>query len=146
MNSFQLNKEIPDETAAVKSLQKRGLIPEAKECENGHEIKLSFGAGTKMPLKTVIMFIYYWANKDSSGERIKRELDVSPVKTVDWNSLLKEVCLFMEKKNENKIGGKGLTVEVDETLFAQRKNAGAAVVLWRDLQGDQRMFCRACCR
>ncbi|CEF59660.1 Transposase, ISXO2-like domain-containing protein [Strongyloides ratti] len=28
----------------------------------------------------------------------------------------------MEKKNENKIERKGLTVEVDKTLFAQRKN------------------------
>ncbi|CEF59717.1 Hypothetical protein SRAE_X000146300 [Strongyloides ratti] len=74
MNAYQLFKDIPDETTAVKYLQKRGLIPKTKECENGHEIKLSFGA------------------------------------------------------------------EVDETLFARRKNAGTAVVLWRNLQGDQKVF------
>ncbi|CEF59661.1 Helicase, C-terminal domain and P-loop containing nucleoside triphosphate hydrolase domain-containing protein [Strongyloides ratti] len=75
--------EIPDETAAVKSLQKRGLIPEAKECENGHEMKLSFEAvnrwkcslrsckkqvevqvgtwfqRTRMSPKTAISFIYH---------------------------------------------------------------------------------------
>ncbi|CEF61532.1 Hypothetical protein SRAE_0000065400 [Strongyloides ratti] len=43
MNAYQLFKDIPDETAAVKFFQKRGLIPEAKECENGHEMKLSLG-------------------------------------------------------------------------------------------------------
>ncbi|CEF60518.1 Transposase, ISXO2-like domain-containing protein [Strongyloides ratti] len=162
MNSFQLDASIPDETAAVKFLQKRGLVPETKECENGHEMKLSFGAvirwrcnlrscrkqvgvrvgtwfqGTKMPLKTAIMFIYFWANKESSGERMKRELDVSPVTTVDWNSLLREVCLFMEKKDESKIGGKGLTVEVDETLFARRKNHAGRML------GQQRCFGGVC--
>ncbi|CEF61583.1 Hypothetical protein SRAE_0000070100 [Strongyloides ratti] len=43
MNAYQLYKDIPNETAAIKYLQKRGLIPETKECENGHKMKLSFG-------------------------------------------------------------------------------------------------------
>ncbi|CEF61368.1 Transposase, ISXO2-like domain-containing protein [Strongyloides ratti] len=106
MNPFQLDESIPNETAAVKFLQKRALIPETKECENSHEMKLSFGA----------------ANKESSGERMKRKLELDPGTTVDWNSLLGEVCLFMKKKDKNKNGGKGLTVEVDKTLFARRKN------------------------
>ncbi|CEF61523.1 Transposase, ISXO2-like domain-containing protein [Strongyloides ratti] len=146
INVSQLIETIPNEAKAVEYLQKHGLIPETKECKNGHQMKLSVGTvirwrcylkdcrkqvgvrvgtwfqGTKMPLKTAIRFIYHWANEESSGERMKRELDLDPGTTVDWNSLLREVCLFMEKKDENMIGGKGYTVEVDETLLARRKN------------------------
>ncbi|CEF60059.1 Transposase, ISXO2-like domain-containing protein [Strongyloides ratti] len=122
MNVYQLFKDIRDETAAIKYLQKRGLIPETKKCENSHEMKLSFGAGTRLPLKTAIFFIYHWANEETSGERMKKELELGSCTTVDWNSLLREVCLFMEKKDKSKIGGKGFTVEVDETLFARRKH------------------------
>ncbi|CEF61708.1 Transposase, ISXO2-like domain-containing protein [Strongyloides ratti] len=53
---------------------------------------------------------------------MKRELELDPGTTVNWNTLLKKVCLFMEKKDKNKIGGKGFTVEVNETLFPRRKN------------------------
>ncbi|CEF61423.1 Hypothetical protein SRAE_0000054700 [Strongyloides ratti] len=52
---------------------------------------------------------------------MKRELGLNASTVVAWNSYLKEVCLYMEKKEENKIGGKRLTVEVDETLFSRRK-------------------------
>ncbi|CEF61362.1 Hypothetical protein SRAE_0000048800 [Strongyloides ratti] len=43
MNVSQLIKAIPNEAKAVEFLQKRGLIPETKECENSHEMKLSVG-------------------------------------------------------------------------------------------------------
>ncbi|CEF68008.1 Hypothetical protein SRAE_2000266900 [Strongyloides ratti] len=144
MNSFQLDESVTNESKAVEFLQKHGLIPDSKKCENGHEMKLSFGKvirwrcslrscrkqigvrvgtwfqGTKMPLKTAILFIYFWANKESSGERMKKKLDLSPSTTVDWNSLLREVCVFMEKQEDSNLERKEVTVEVDKTNFAQR--------------------------
>ncbi|CEF61506.1 Transposase, ISXO2-like domain-containing protein [Strongyloides ratti] len=121
MNVFQLIKAIPDEGKAVEFLQKRGLIPKAKECENGHEMKLSLGKiiRWRCSLRSCKKKI---GVRETSGERMKRELELGSCTTVNWNSLLREVCLFMKKKDESKIGGKGFTVEVDETLFARRKN------------------------
>ncbi|CEF60081.1 Transposase, ISXO2-like domain-containing protein [Strongyloides ratti] len=145
MNISTLTKKISDEEKAIKYLQEHNLLPTVRKCENGHFMKLNFTNpirwrcnlrscrkesgirvnswfdGTKLPLQKAISFIYYWAHKQSSVEDMKRELGLNKNTVVAWNSYLREVCLYLEKKEENKIGGKGLTVEVDETLFSRRK-------------------------
>ncbi|CEF61502.1 Transposase, ISXO2-like domain-containing protein [Strongyloides ratti] len=136
---------ISDEEKAIKYLQEYNLLPTVRKRENRHFMKLNLTNpirwrcnlksgrkesgirvnfwfdGTKLPLQKTISFIYYWAHKQSSVEDMKRELDLNAGTVVAWNSYLREVCFYIEKKKENKIGGKGLTVEVDETLFSRRK-------------------------
>jgi hypothetical protein len=42
---------------------------------------------------------------------------------IDWNNYLREVCIWKLENNQNKeIGGPGLIVEIDESLFVRQKN------------------------
>ncbi|CEF61588.1 Transposase, ISXO2-like domain-containing protein [Strongyloides ratti] len=118
MNAYQLYKDIPDETAAVRYLQKLGLIPETKECENSHEMKLCVSTVIRWRcfLRGCRKQVGVPANKELSGKRMKKELELDPGTTVDWNSLLRERSLPIYGEE----GGKKLTV--DETIFSRRKN------------------------
>jgi len=43
--------------------------------------------------------------------------------TVDWSNYMREVCVgHLVKNSQQKIGGEGEIVEIDESLFSKRKN------------------------
>ena len=52
----------------------------------------------------------------------KRELDIDDNSVIDWNNYLREVCADHLLANPSVIGGPGMTVEIDESLFVRRKN------------------------
>ena len=66
---------------------------------------------------------------------------------VDWNSYLRDVCAWKLEQNLESIGGPGMTVEIDESLFSKRKNNAGRVLptmgLWGYLQRNKRMFYRS---
>lgn len=62
----------------------------------------------------------------TSVEFCDRELDMSKETTIDWSAYMREVCVYHQMlKPEKMIGGEGMVVEVDESVFTKRKsNAG----------------------
>jgi transposase-like protein len=71
-------------------------------------------------------------------EFCSRELLMDHGTTVDWNNYLREVCAWRLMQDQHAIGGLGMTVEVDESLFVRRKhNVGRCV-------GEQWVFGGVC--
>eukprot|EP00733_Pompholyxophrys_punicea_P001407 Pompholyxophrys_punicea_v1_NODE_692_length_1452_cov_33.509664.p2 type:complete len:137 gc:universal NODE_692_length_1452_cov_33.509664:490-900(+) len=82
---------------------------------------------THLDFKTIILFVYCWAFQLTTIEFCERELKISVKTCVDWNNFLREVCAFTLIKNPIKIGGSGMVVEIDESVFSKRKyNVGRA--------------------
>ena len=54
----------------------------------------------------------------------ERELQIAEHTAVDWNFYMRSACVEVLKlKDKKKIGGEGLIVEIDESLFTKRKNS-----------------------
>ena len=65
----------------------------------------------------------------TTGEWCKQHLEISDHTVVDWNNYLREVCLSaLLRRPSQKIGGEGLIVEVDESLFTRRKNNAGRIL------------------
>ena len=77
---------------------------------------------SKLPLDTIVHFIYWWARDQTSILFCERELGMDHSTTTDWSNYLREVCasFLLTKQNGAKIGGVGMTVEIDESLFSKR--------------------------
>jgi len=146
MNFIQLVAECQDEESAIRFLQNRGIICINKVCTNGHDMTLHFVGrvrwrcrvrgcrqevslrvgnwleGSKLPIKTIVLFIYCWSFEMTNVNFCERELNMSSNSVVDWNNYLREVCASHLLTNPRIIGGPNLTVEIDESLFSRRKN------------------------
>ena len=137
-------------------LPSKQLLPSSQLCVNGHKMQLySFNKSLfwkcntgpcvkKVALRidtwfensrilfiTAVRFFYSWAYELTSLLWCERELGMSHNTLVDWNNYLRKVCVFaVEQKYSEKIGGDGVVVEVDESLFTKRKsNAGRVIPL-----------------
>lgn len=53
---------------------------------------------------------------------MEHELHLHRLDIVGYNNHTGEICLHNLSRQEEKIGGPGLTVELDKNLFAQRKS------------------------
>ncbi|CEF60580.1 Hypothetical protein SRAE_X000231600, partial [Strongyloides ratti] len=150
INFSQLTKKIVDEKAAVIFFQSHGIIPEEKECSKKHQMKLQFGKqirwrcyikeckkesgvrvetwfqDTKILFKTAVSFIYWWEQEHISVDFCKKELEMNHNTNVDFNNYLQEVCLYVESRDQNPIGGKGKTVEVDKNYSSEGRTTVAA--------------------
>jgi transposase-like protein len=75
------------------------------------------------------MFIYHWAHEQTTINFSMHELGIGSETTiVDWNNYLREVCALKLVEEPLCIGGEGLHVEIDESMFVRRKyNVGRAV-------------------
>ncbi|VDN54351.1 unnamed protein product, partial [Dracunculus medinensis] len=134
------------EREAVEFFQDHGILPRSMMCRKGHTTKLYFGKsifwkctegncvrrmrirsgnwleGSRIPISAVIRFIYCWCQQLTSIEWCQRELKLSNDATIDWNNRMREVCVSAVQRNKKKIGGDGLTVEIDDNLFNKRRN------------------------
>ena len=145
-NYKKLFAEIPDETHAAKFLQKVGILhterfccsakmrPEEKKvreklvpmwrCSSCHSRK-GVRADTwldpsKLPLDTIVEFIYWWSRENTSMKFCEFELGMNHSTTVDWLMYMREVCANSVLQHQGMIGGPNLTVEIDESLFTKR--------------------------
>ncbi|XP_023243935.1 uncharacterized protein LOC111641917 [Centruroides sculpturatus] len=137
------------EEESVLFFQEKGILPSARICKNGHEMKLNISkgvwrctisscdvmisirsnnwfSGSRIPFLTAVRFIYHWTEEVTSIKWCRKHLNICDKTTIDWNSFLREVCfLHLLKQPNRRIGGPGKIVEIDETLFTRRKsNAG----------------------
>lgn len=147
MNFQRLCAAVPDKRASVVFLQQQGILHNPRYCQNGHAMRLqirdkgdrwrchirgcrcekSIRADTwinpsKLPFQTIILFIYCWSKELTSVRFCQEELEISCDTIVNFNNYLREVCAYSLMQNPPIIGGPGLTVEIDETLYSRRKN------------------------
>lgn len=147
MNLFSLPKT---EAEAIELLQYKGVLPKRRFCSNGHDMKLFVGPevvwkcqirscdsskksvrmrvgnwfeGSRLSFVSAIRFIYCWSKEYTSIKWCEDELGMNKNTTVDWNSYMREACVhYLTTKMSEKIGGYGLIVEIDESVFSKRKN------------------------
>jgi len=133
------------EVEAVRLFQEKGIIAKNKICANGHPMKIYFGArifwkcricnskisvrqgnwlsDSRIDFVTIVRFIYGWCWERSSLKWCQHELGVANNFVIDWNNYMREVCVHSLLNREHKmIGGEGMIVEIDESLFTKRKN------------------------
>ena len=151
MKFLTLGSIIPDKAASVLYLQQRGLLHNRRICPNcldpagmkiqfrdkgdrwrcrkracnDYEIPLrkdTWFEGSKLPFRTIILFVYSWSRKWTSIEFATEQLDMGESAVVDYNNYMREICAEDLLANPRRIGGQGLTVEVDESVFTKRKN------------------------
>ena len=147
MNLVQLSNTVPDKATAFTFLQQRGILHNPRVCTCGRAMLLELRdkgdrwrcnvrgcrseisarkdtwlEGSKVPYRKVIQFLYCWSKELTSIEFSKTELGISSKSTVDWNNFIREVCAMVLLANRPVIGGPGLVVEVDESLFSRQKN------------------------
>ncbi|XP_018497355.1 uncharacterized protein LOC108865135 [Galendromus occidentalis] len=61
-----------------------------------------------------------WAHGRTARKHVEEELGIASKAIGSWNSALRDIVVE-ELSNRAPIGGVGLTVEIDETLFSKRK-------------------------
>ena len=148
MNFLQLSNIVNDKAAAIRFLQQRGVLHNPRNCANcggammlelrdkgdrwschvrGCRDEVGLRKGTwlessNLPFRKVVLFLYCWSRELTSIEFSKRELGISSKTVVDWNNFIREVCANDLLANPPVIGGPGMDVEVDESLFSRRKN------------------------
>ena len=142
MNLFSLPSTEED---AVALLQDKGIVQKSRECRNHHDMKLSIGKqcrwrchkcskevglrvgnwleGSRISLVAFVRFIYGWAYEYTSIKWCERELGIEESAVIAWNNYYREVCVnALLRLSNTKIGGRGLIVEIDESMFTKRKN------------------------
>ena len=147
MNFLQLSNTVNDKAAAIQFLKQRGVLHNPRNCDCGramtlevrdngdrwrchvrgcrHEVgvrKDTWLDSSHVPYRKVVLFIYCWSKELTTIEFCKTELGMSSKTVVDWNNFLREVCAQDLIANPPVVGGPGMVVEVDESLFSRRKN------------------------
>ncbi|XP_071506451.1 uncharacterized protein [Diadema antillarum] len=89
--------------------------------------KGSFFEGSRLQLWQVVALSYIWSTncgraRGMSQDTVMKEVDVSNKTTVDWMQFFRDVCVLYFQNHPQQIGGPGVVVEIDESLFAKRKN------------------------
>jgi hypothetical protein len=147
MDFQALSQQVQDKNSAVAFLQQHGILHASRTCYQGHPMKLCLSnaqdrwrcrirgcrteeavrTGTwleksKLPFETVVKFIYWWSHEQTTIAFSEHELHMATEAIVEWNDRLREVCAQDLIAIPHYIGGPGFTVEIDESLFAKRKN------------------------
>lgn len=143
MNLIELSNNIRNEDDAVRFLQQKGLLHNPRHCRNGHDMILQLGnrqrwscgkracqqyihirkgtwfEGSRLPFRSIIMFIYSWIYQYATEKYCEKELKINHGTRVDWANYLREACAAELLGNPIRIGGAGLTVELDESLISR---------------------------
>ena len=70
----------------------------------------------------MIDVIYHWSFEELSCKKAQREFEIgSDHTTVDWRNFMRDICAEYFIAHPRAIGGPGMTVQIDESVFARRK-------------------------
>ena len=84
----------------------------------------AFFEGSNLLISTIIKFIYNWAYEILDYKLAKREFNMGTHAFVDWKSFLRDICAEHFIRHPLRIGGPGVTVEIDESVFMWRLSKG----------------------
>ena len=88
-----------------------------------------FFEGSNLLISTIIKFTYNWAYEILDYKLAKREFNMGTHAFVDWKSFLCDICTEHFIRHPLRIGGPGVAVEIDESVFTRRKyNRGRMVM------------------
>ncbi|XP_071940919.1 uncharacterized protein [Antedon mediterranea] len=87
----------------------------------------SFFSGSHLQLWQIIGLTYIWSTgagkaRSLSQNLIMKELCMSEHTVVDWKQFCRDICVQYFINHPELIGGPGVIVELDESLFSRRKN------------------------
>uniref|UniRef100_A0A5S6R0E8 Transposase zinc-ribbon domain-containing protein n=1 Tax=Trichuris muris TaxID=70415 RepID=A0A5S6R0E8_TRIMR len=142
-------KFVPDEVAACKFMQRKGHLHRRRVCPrcgrtmvlkprsdrkdarwrcNGtrcyKELSPKTGTwfqGCELPIRTVLLFVQAWSEKMTSIANGMALFKMNKRSVVRLNAAMRRVAEEWLLNNPVPVGGPGLTVEVDESLFSKRK-------------------------
>uniref|UniRef100_A0A5S6QSW5 DDE Tnp4 domain-containing protein n=1 Tax=Trichuris muris TaxID=70415 RepID=A0A5S6QSW5_TRIMR len=77
--------------------------------------------GYKVNLCTAVKFIYAWSHGYTTIRFCYDQLDMCKKSAEHWNESMRGVAAEVLMRQPLVIGGPGLTVEVDETVYSKRK-------------------------
>lgn len=103
----------------VHKVQKGSIIVSVKDVKLSirHE---SWMVDSKLPLETIVEFVYLWAQGFSHSE-VMHELKLSKKTVTEWFIFLRDSCIYSIMDRSEQIGGNGVEVEIDESKFGKRK-------------------------
>lgn len=153
MDFIKLIRSINSEKDAIQLFQKYEIIPHSRLCSKKHAMKLQLSKkntrwvckkrscrsevglrkgtwfeGSTLSFETAAIFIYAWSKEYATSKFCIDELKMSNNSIADWKNFLREICADYLIKNNKKIGGEGMSVEIDESCFSKRKyNVGRAL-------------------
>ena len=80
-------------------------------------------SNSNLPIQDQILMIYCYCMELKSSQIIAMFNFASCHTVADWQNYFKDVCtIYMDEVGSEKIGGHGLTVEIDETKIFKRKS------------------------
>jgi len=147
-NSLNQTTNNPSKEESIQFLQEVGIIHQPRFCEEGHEkyemnLKLDENEdkwkcrktgcqiqkqlkrdtwlhGEQSSYSNVLRFIYYWSKEMATLTVCEKELGMKEMAVVRWNNYITEVCATDVLATSKRIGGCGMTIEIDEGLFVRR--------------------------
>ena len=101
-----------------------------KNCKNTISIRIgSFFNQSKIEIWQILALTYYWSvdcggARGFSQKQMKKELELNHCTIVDWKQFCRDVAMqyFINPRHIELLGGPGMVVEIDESLFTKRKN------------------------
>ena len=78
----------------------------------------TFFDSSKLPLATIVKFIYLWAHEELPYHKVNREFDMSHHAFVDWKMFLQDICTKHFIRHPFQIGDPGIVMEVDESVLS----------------------------
>ena len=127
MNSGQLSRSIDNH---------KGWRCPHRPCRNNHGLrKESFFEQSKLQLWQIMSLVHSWCQSAGSSRGLSYDhvMDEASIRgkatVVDWMQFCRDVAVENFLRHPCVIGGEGVIVQIDESLFARRKyNRGRVVV------------------
>lgn len=93
--------------------------------KGGHDVKRSMRKGSwfdesTLSMSDILLITYFWIMK-VSGDFIAVDRRIRPATVVDWKRFCREVCIDACIRDNEIVGGEGVTVEINESKFEKRK-------------------------
>jgi len=151
-DNFNKTTNEPQKDDSVRFLQEVGILHNPRFCDDKHEMKLKMdengetwkccrsGCQNQKQLKrdtwlhgeqssysNVLRFIYGWSKEMATVSWCGKELGMKEIAVVRWHNYLTEVCATDVLATSKRVGGTGMTIEIDEGLFVRRNRYNRSV-------------------
>ena len=129
MNFFvlKLYAEIQKVENGIKFSPEKGLIKQNKRCTRCKFKKSirnnTFFSNLHLSISTILLICWMWC-KDFTVKLASEELGLNKSTIIDWYRFCRDILFFHYENDQNsqeKIGGVGSIVEIDESVFSKRK-------------------------